>query len=61
LKDLNRVCVEDRHRAGIHQIIDPEAIGILQRTKVKVVVVNGFKPGNVLMAIEGQRVGTLVD
>jgi uridylate kinase len=61
LKDLNRVCAEDKHRAGIHQIIDPEAIRILQQAKVKVVVVNGFKPENVLMAIEGQRVGTLID
>jgi len=60
-EDLARVCVEDRHKAGIHQIIDPEAIKILKRTKVKVVVVNGFKPENVLMAVEGKPVGTLVD
>lgn len=61
LTDLNRVCVKGKHKAGIHQIIDPEAIIILQRAKVKVVVVNGFKPENVLKAIEGQHVGTLVD
>jgi uridylate kinase len=60
-EDLTRVCAEDRHRAGIHQIIDPEAIKILKRTKVKVVVVNGFKPENVLMAVKGETVGTLVD
>lgn len=60
-EDLTRVCVEDSHKAGIHQIIDPEAIKILKRTRVKVVVVNGFKPENVLMAIEGKPVGTLVD
>jgi uridylate kinase len=61
LEDLTRVCVEDRHKAGIHQIIDPEAIKILKRTRVKVVVVNGFKPENVLMAVKGKSVGTLVD
>jgi uridylate kinase len=60
-EDLSRVCVEERHKAGIHQIIDPEAIRILKRTCVKVVVVNGFKPENVLMAVDGKRVGTLVD
>jgi uridylate kinase len=59
--DLARVCVEDKHTAGIHQVIDPEAIKILQRARVKVVVVNGFKPENVLMAVEGKCVGTLVD
>jgi uridylate kinase len=60
-EDLTRVCVENEHKAGIHQIIDPEAIRILQRMKVKVVVVNGFKPKNVIRAVEGERVGTLVD
>jgi uridylate kinase len=60
-QDLARVCVEDRHKAGIHQIIDPEGIKIMQRTRVKVVVVNGFNPKNVLAAVEGKRVGTLVD
>jgi uridylate kinase len=60
-EDLTRVCVEGRHKAGIHQIIDPEAIKILKRTRVKVVVVNGFKPENVLMAVKGKPVGTLVD
>jgi uridylate kinase len=60
-EDLTRVCVEDRHKAGIHQIIDPEAIKILKRTRVKVVVVNGFKPENVLMAVEDKPVGTLID
>ena len=60
-KDLPRVCAEDRHKAGIHQVIDPEAVKILQRAKIKVVVVNGFKPENVLAAAEGKQVGTIVD
>jgi uridylate kinase len=60
-EDLARVCVEDKHKAGIHQIIDPEAIKILRRARVKVVVANGFRPKNVLIAVEGKRVGTLVD
>lgn len=59
-EDLTRVCVENEHKAGIHQIIDPEAIRILQRMKVKVVVVSGFEPKNVIRAVEGRRVGTLV-
>lgn len=60
-KDLTRVCAESRHKAGIHQIVDPRAIRILLRMNIKLVVVNGFKPENVPMAIEGKRVGTLVD
>jgi uridylate kinase len=61
LDELSRVCIERKHRAGIHQIIDPEAIRILQRTRVKAVVVSGFDPENITRAVEGESVGTLVD
>jgi uridylate kinase len=60
-EDLSRVCAEDKHIAGIHQIIDPEAVNVLKRSRTKVVVVNGFKPENVLRGAEGKKVGTLVD
>jgi len=58
---LAQVLAKDKHEAGIHQILDPEAIRVLQRRKVKVVVVNGFMPENVVMAVDGRRVGTVID
>jgi uridylate kinase len=58
---LSEVFPEDKHRAGIHQIIDPEAVKVLKRQQVRVIVVNGFEPKNVLMAIEGKTVGTLIE
>jgi uridylate kinase len=58
--DLSRVFAEDRHKAGLHQILDPEAVKILKKRRVKVVVVNGFKPENVLAAVKGEKVGTLI-
>ena len=61
LEDLSIVFAEDKHRAGIHQIIDPEAVKILRNGRVKVVVVNGFKPDNVSKVVRGERVGTLID
>lgn len=59
--DLPRVFAEDRHKAGLHQILDPEAVKILRNKRVRVVVVNGFKPENVLAAVKGERVGTLIE
>src|SRR5208337_4305381 len=38
-EDLTRVCVQDKHEAGIHQIVDPEAIKILKRARVKFIIV----------------------
>ncbi|MCK4424270.1 UMP kinase [Candidatus Bathyarchaeota archaeon] len=58
--DLPCVFAEDRHKAGLHQILDPEAVKILKNKRVRVVVVNGFKPENVLAAVKGEKVGTLI-
>lgn len=60
LEELTDALVKSKHEAGIHQIIDPEAIKVLRRTKVRVIVVNGFEPQNVIKAINGQPVGTVI-
>jgi uridylate kinase len=60
LDDLVNVFSESKHRAGIHQIIDPEAVKILKRRRVRLVVVNGFKPENILAAVKGKNVGTVI-
>jgi len=58
--DLFRFFEKERHEAGIHQVLDPEAVRILQKKRIKTVVVNGFKPENVWLAVKGKRVGTLI-
>lgn len=59
-EDLSRVLIENKHKAGMHQIIDPEAVKILKRIRVKVVVLNGSNPENVMKAVKGASIGTLV-
>jgi uridylate kinase len=59
--DLAEVFAESKHKAGIHQIIDPEAVKILKRKRMRLVVVNGFEPENVLAAVKGESVGTVVN
>jgi uridylate kinase len=59
--DLANVFSESKHKAGIHQIIDPEAVNILKRKRVRLVVVNGFRPENILAAVKGEKIGTIVD
>ncbi len=60
LDELAKVFEQNEHKAGIHQIIDPEAIKVLKRKRLKLVVVNGFKPENILAAISGENVGTVI-
>jgi uridylate kinase len=59
--ELQGVLAETEHKAGIHQIIDPEAVKVLKRKRVRLVVVNGFTPENFLLVVKGEKVGTLVD
>jgi uridylate kinase len=58
--DLDKLFEADRHRAGIHQVLDPEAVRLLQKRRIKTVVVNGSKPANVVLAVEGRKVGTVI-
>jgi uridylate kinase len=58
--DLAKLFEADRHRAGIHQILDPEAVRLLQKRRIKTVVVNGAKPANVMLAVEGRKIGTVI-
>ena len=58
--DLFKVLEFSEHKAGIHQIIDPEAVKVLRRKRLKLVVVNGYNPDNILRAIKGEDVGTVI-
>jgi len=58
--DLFGFFEKEQHEAGIHQVLDPEAVRILQKKRIKTVVVNGFKPENVLLAVKGEKVGTVI-
>ncbi len=59
-KDLKNVLTDNKHKAGMHQIIDPEAIKILERIRLKAIVLNGSNPENVTRAIRGLPVGTSI-
>ncbi len=58
--DFSKIFEGSIHKAGIHQIIDPEAIKVLKRYRVKLIVVNGFQPQNILAAVNGENVGTII-
>jgi len=57
--ELANVFEQNEHKAGIHQIIDPEAVKVLRRNHVKTVVVSGYEPENLLAAVRGENVGTV--
>jgi uridylate kinase len=58
--ELDMLLKENKHKAGIHQIIDPEALNILKKSHIKTIIVNGFKPENIEAAINGEKIGTII-
>lgn len=48
------------HRPGIHSIVDPVAVDLLVQSNVKLIVLDGSDPRNVLKAVRGAKIGTLV-
>ena len=60
-EDLGKIFEADSHRAGINQVIDPEAIKILSRSRLRTIVVDGYKSQNVLDAVNGKKIGTVVE
>jgi isopentenyl phosphate kinase len=36
-------------------------VKVLKRKRVKLIVVSGFKPENILAAVKGEKVGTVVN
>lgn len=59
--DLFRLFGKGEHKVGVHRILDSEAVRILCKCGIKVVVVSGFKPENVLLAVKGAKIGTLIE
>ena len=60
-EDLFTLLEEDKHKAGIQQILDPVAVQILQESRIRTVVVNGFKPNNISLVMKGEKIGTTID
>jgi uridylate kinase len=58
--DLTQILEHNEHKVGIHQIIDPITIDVLKRNNLQLIVFNGFKPENLLLATNGQNIGTLI-
>jgi len=48
------------HTPGIHSIVDPVAVQHLAESRIKLIVLNGTNPRNVLKAVRGERIGTIV-
>jgi uridylate kinase len=60
-EELGSIFEADSHRAGINQIIDPEAVKILAKIRLRTIVVDGYDTANLVFAVQGRQVGTVIE
>ena len=60
-EELTHLFDEKRHKAGINQVIDPEAVRILSRIRLRTIVVDGYDTANLVFAVEGRQIGTVIE
>jgi uridylate kinase len=60
-EELAHLFDEKQHKAGINQIIDPEAVRILGKIRLRTIVVDGYDTANLVFAVEGRHVGTVIE
>ena len=57
---LKEIFLESRAVAGTYPLFDDISIRVIERAKLKVVVVNGRDPSNIEKAMYGEKVGTII-
>jgi len=51
---------KEKHKPGMHSILDPRAVRILRDSSIKAIILNGYKPEGIGLAIKGERIGTFI-
>ncbi len=58
---LYRIIREGGVRAGEYELLDLVTLSILERSKLKTIIFNGSNPQNILKAVSGTKIGTVVN
>ncbi len=60
-RELYGIISEGGAKAGEYELLDLVTLSILQRSKVKTVILNGSNPLNIMKAVSGAKIGTQVN
>lgn len=59
-RELLKMVLEGSLWAGAYELIDPVAVGIIARSNIPTLVLDGMDPKNLTKAIRGERIGTKI-
>jgi uridylate kinase len=60
VRELTEILSENTIMAGAYDLMDPLALRIIERSKLRTIILDGRKPSNVAKALENQRIGTQI-
>ncbi len=60
-RELYQIIRDSGARAGEYELLDLVTLSILQRSKMKTIILNGSNPHNILKAVSGASIGTQVN
>ncbi len=58
--ELRKIMSSQSIAAGRYELIDPLALSILERSRIKTIVLDGRDPETIMKAVSGEDVGTLI-
>jgi uridylate kinase len=58
--DLTKILSTEGFKAGEYDLMDPLALGIIKRSKIPAVIVDGRDPSNIAKALSGKCIGTRI-
>ncbi len=60
VEELKKILTDKSAMAGRYELFDPPSLTIISRSRIKVRVVNGANPENIVRAAKGESIGTLI-
>ncbi|MEB3825353.1 MAG: UMP kinase [Desulfurococcales archaeon] len=60
VKELRGIIEKNKAEAGTYELFDRLALDIIERSKIKVVVLDGRDPWNLIRHMKGEKIGSLV-
>lgn len=57
---LKEILMKEESKPGKYKLLDMVSLGILERSKIPTMVINGSNPENIVKAVSGGKVGTTI-
>jgi len=61
VEELRKILSSQSVAAGKYELIDPIALSIIERSRIKTIVIDGRNPETIARAIRGEDVGTIIE